>query len=44
MDRREFTKGILPTIASFALIDTLFAFNGIDKKKKSRYLKALTNI
>ena len=34
MDRREFSKGILGAVTSFALMDTLFAFNGIDKKTK----------
>ncbi len=34
MDRREFTKGILTTVTSFALIDSLFAFNAIGKDIK----------
>lgn len=34
MDRREFTKGILASVASFALIDSLFAFNAIGKNIK----------
>jgi len=29
MERREFNKGLLATIASFALIDSLFAYNAI---------------
>ena len=38
MDRREFTKGILATITSFALMDSLMAFNAINKK-----IKPITN-
>ena len=34
MERREFTKGIFSTVTSFALIDSLFAFNAIGKKIK----------
>lgn len=34
MDRREFTKGILATVTSFALMDSLFAFNAIGKDIK----------
>jgi len=34
MERREFTKGILATVASFALMDTLIACNGINNKTK----------
>jgi hypothetical protein len=34
MDRREFTKGILATFTSFALMDSLFAFNAIGKNIK----------
>ncbi len=34
MDRREFTKGMLATVANFALMDSLFACNGIEKKAK----------
>lgn len=34
MDRREFTKGILTTVTSFALMDSLFAFNAIGKDIK----------
>lgn len=29
MDRREFTKGLLATVSSFALMESLFAFNAI---------------
>lgn len=32
MDRREFTKGILATVTSYALMDSLFAYNAIGKK------------
>jgi hypothetical protein len=38
MDRREFTKGILATVASYALIETLFATNAF-----SQTIKPLTN-
>lgn len=34
MDRREFAKGVLATVASFALMDSLFAFNAIGKNIK----------
>jgi hypothetical protein len=34
MDRREFTKEILATVTSFALMDSLFAFNAIGKNIK----------
>jgi len=34
MHRREFTKGILATVTSFALMDSLFAFNAIGKDIK----------
>jgi len=34
MDRREFTKGILATVTSFALMNSLFAFNAIGKDIK----------
>lgn len=34
MDRREFNKGLLATVTSFALIDSLFAFNAFDKSIK----------
>lgn len=34
MDRRDFTKGVLTTISSFALIDSLFAFNAIGSQIK----------
>ena len=34
MDRREFSKGILATVASWALIDSLFAFDAIGKEIK----------
>jgi hypothetical protein len=34
MHRREVTKGILATATSFALMDSLFAFNAIGKNIK----------
>ncbi len=34
MNRRDFTKGILTTVSSFALMDALLAFNAIDKSVK----------
>jgi len=34
MDRREFTKGLLATVSSFALMNSLFAFNAIGKNIK----------
>lgn len=34
MDRREFTNGVLATVTSFALIDSLFSFNAIGKNIK----------
>lgn len=34
MGRREFTKGILATVTSFALMDSLFAYNAIGKNIK----------
>lgn len=34
MDRREFTKGILATVTSFALMDSLFASSAIGKEIK----------
>lgn len=34
MERREFTKGILATVTSFALMDSLFAFSAIGKSIK----------
>jgi hypothetical protein len=34
MERREFAKGILATVTSFALMDSLFAFNAIRKNVK----------
>ncbi|WP_296702284.1 hypothetical protein [Algoriphagus sp.] len=34
MERREFTKGILATVTSFALMDSLFAYNAIGKNIK----------
>lgn len=34
MERRAFTKGILATVTSFALMDSLFAFNAIGKNIK----------
>jgi len=34
MDRRDFTKGILATVSSFALIDSLFAFNAFGNNIK----------
>ncbi|MCB0456415.1 MAG: hypothetical protein R2776_01680 [Flavobacteriaceae bacterium] len=34
MDRREFTKQLLTTVSSFALMDSLLAFNAIEKNIK----------
>lgn len=34
MERREFTKGILEIVTSFALMDSIFAFNAIGAKIK----------
>ncbi len=34
MDRREFSKGVLATVASFSLMDSLFAAEAIGKKIK----------
>lgn len=34
MDRREFTKGLLATVTSFALMDSLFAFNAVGREIK----------
>src|SRR5690606_12732869 len=34
MNRREFTKGMLASVVSFALMDSLFAFNAIGKSIK----------
>lgn len=37
MDRREFAKGILATVTSLALMDSVFAFNAIAKNIKPIY-------
>lgn len=38
MERRAFTKGVLATVASFALMDSLFSCNGVEKKTKPLFV------